>query len=562
MTRARQSLLTNDGVSCLDGSFGCVPANFFGAQGSISEAAANFLRVESFSINRASLGQVKGLISGDVGIAVPFATDAIGFAIGAEYRDYFASQNSDLLSQTPGELGGAGGAAPNFTGRYNVTEVYGELIAPIVQDKPFFENLTVEAGARYSTYSIGAPGSPSYDTFTWKAGGTWEIGYGVKVRGNYSKAVRAPNINELFSPLSTGLTNLAVDPCAGTLAQNPALANANVRDTCISQGAAVSLLGQIGQPAAGQANLTTGGNVNLKPETATTWTAGVVLQPDFVPGLVITADYYNIKVKDAVSTPLPGDIVSACFGSAASNYAAASVNNPACRLLGRSPSTGGLDGDPADTLGLISQNSNLGLITTDGVDVTASYSRDIGFARLGLVGNANWTFSQKFNADTTNPNSLDRECVGYYSVNCPFTGSLQPKFQSSLRATLGFEAVDVSVVWRHLAGFSQEPQDVIDSGAYYAGALAATAGQPTVGDLEGRNVNFGKINAYDYFDLSLRFPIAERLTLIATVNNLTDNQPPLVGSAAGSTTFNSGNTFPSTYDAVGRRYTMQVNVRF
>jgi len=541
ITRARNSLLTNNGTSCINGGGECVPGNWFGAPGSLSQATADYVRVQSYSFNKASLGQLKGIVSGDFGLAVPFATDAIGFAVGAEYRDYFASQRSDLLSKTPGELGGAGGAAPDITGRYNVTEVYGEVIAPIVQDKPFFENLTVEAGARYSTYSVGAPGSPSYDTFTWKAGGNWEIGYGAKVRGNFSRAVRAPNISELFSPRNTGLTNLGTDPCAGTLAQNPALAKQSLRDVCVAQGAPANIIGQIAQPAAGQANLTTGGNIDLQPETATTWTVGAVFQPEFVPGLAITVDYYNIEVKDAVSSPTPGSIVGSCFGTSP-DYALANVNNPACALLGRSPATGGLDGDPADTLGLIASLSNLGLIKTDGIDLTISYSRDIGFAKLGIVGNANWTFSQTFNPDVNDTGSFARECVGYYSVNCGFTGSLQPAFQSSLRTTLGFDVADVSVVWRHLSGFIQEPRDASESGAFFPG--------------------FAKINAYDYFDLSARFNVTERISLTATISNLTDNQPPIVGGSAGSTSFNSGNTFPSTYDALGRRYTMQVGVRF
>ena len=539
-TRTRNSLLANNTTNCISGGAdGCVPINWFGPEGSINEQGANYLRVESSTTNKTALSQLRGIVSGDFGVAVPGAADAIGFAIGSEYRKYTASQRSDLLSKTAGELGGAGGAAPDINGGYDVKEVYGELIAPIIQDKPFFENLTLEAGARFSSYNVDAPSNPSYETFTWKVGGNWELVDGVKLRGNYSRAVRAPNIGELFSPINVGLTNLSTDPCAG----NGPVTNAALRAVCISQGAPANTIGGILQPTAGQANASTGGNLNLQPETANTWTIGTVLQPSFAPGLAITVDYYNITVKDAVSTPLPGDAVFACFGGPPYTGAGVLPTNPACASIGRNPATGGLDGDVATTRGLFLASSNLGRIATDGIDVTASYSNDIGFAKLGIVGNFNYTLSSKFNADVTaSGGGLNRECAGYYSVNCSFTGSLQPQWQSSLRTTLSFDSFDMSLLWRHIDSMEQEPLDAVQSGPYF--------------------VDYRQIKAYDYFDLTGRFNVLENITLIATVSNLLDKQPPVVGSAAGSTAFNSGNTFPSTYDALGRRYSMQVSVRF
>jgi outer membrane receptor protein involved in Fe transport len=358
---------------------------------------------------------------------------------------------------------------------------------------------------------------------------------GVKFRGNYSRAVRAPNIGELFSPVSTGLTNLSVDPCAGAAP----LTNANLRAVCLAQGAPSTTIGGIAQPTAGQANATSGGNINLKPETANTWTIGAVIQPTFAPGLALTVDYYNITVRDAVSSPLPGDTIAACFG----NITAASATDPACTAIGRNPATGGLDGDPSNTRGLFLASSNLGLIKTDGIDVNLAYSNDLGFAKLGLTGNFNYTLSSTFNANVLAAGGgLARECVGYYSVNCSFTGSIQPKWQSSLRTTLGFDAFDVSVLWRHIDGVVQEPQDIKDQGAFFG--------------------TFGTIPSYDYFDLTGRFNVLENITLVMTVSNLFDKTPPVVGSSAGSTSFNSGNTYPSTYDALGRRYNIQVNVKF
>ncbi len=534
-SKVRNSLLINPNGSCISTDAGCLGIDFFGPAGSITPAGAQYITGESSTVTKATLAQVRGIISGDAGFALPWATDQVGFAIGAEYRDYFASQRSDSLAKQAGELGGAGGAAPDITGGFDVKEIYGELIAPIVQDKPFFENLTLQAGARYSGYSVHAPTNPRYNTFTWKAGATWEVVQGFKLRGNYSKAVRAPNINELFAPTNTGLTNLGVDPCAGAAPTT----NANLRAVCLAQGAPATSIGAITNPTAGQANATSGGNLNLKPETAKTWTVGTVLQPTFAPGLSITVDYYNIKVTNAITTPLPGDAVNACFG----NLTAASATDVNCTIIRRNPSTGGLDGDPATTGGLFLANSNSGTIKTNGIDLIANYSRDIGFAKLGLQGNFNYTFSQKFQAA---PGGLDRECIGYYSPNCSFTGSLQPKIQTSLRTSLAFDEFDVSFNWRHIDGFQQEPQDVIDEGAYFSNGT----------------VNYGKIPSKNYFDFTGRVNIVENVTIILSVSNLLNTKPPLVGSNAGSTSFNSGNTFPSTFDALGRRYAIQVRTRF
>src|SRR3546814_1290532 len=181
------------------------------------------------------------------------------------------------------------------------TTLFRSVVAPLIEDKPFFESLTLEAGIRYSDYSIRGAGG--YDTWTWKAGGSWEPGAGVKFRGNYSRAVRAPNIGELFTPTSTVLTNLGIDPCAGGAPTN----NANLRAICIAQGAPAGTIGVITNPTAAQANITAGGNLNLQPETADTWTLGVVFQPDFLPRFNLSLDYYNIKINDVLGTPLPGD---------------------------------------------------------------------------------------------------------------------------------------------------------------------------------------------------------------------------------------------------------------
>lgn len=554
-SRARAALYATNTATCLasgpnrgDGGniadisagTGCVPINVFGDQGSLAGNQTPYITAASTSTVETKLGQAHGVINGSLGISSPFADTSINFAAGAEYRRYRAAQSSDTLAQTPGELGGAGGAAPTFNGGYEVTEGFGELVVPLVGDRPFLSQLQVELGVRQSHYKIFTPTAPTFNTTTYKAGGSFSLINGFKIRGDYQRAVRAPNIGELFTPVTTGLTNLATDPCAGA-APN---ANANLRAICLAQGAPAGSIGAIANPTAGQANLTSGGNVNVGPEKANTYTVGAVIQVPYVRNVTITADYYNIKVDRAISSFTPGDILASCF----TGITAASAQSTACQSIRRNPATGGLDGDPATTPGLFTSLSNLGQLLTDGIDATITIRQDLGFGRLNVSGQGNWTNRSKFKAS---PASLYRECTGFYSVNC---GSIQPEFQWNVRSTLTLSPVDFSVLWRHIDKVRQEPDDVANgSGPAFSGVVPAAG---------GGTYNFGRIPAYNYIDLAARVGVNEHFEFTFTAQNVFNKKPPLVGSTIGSTSYNSGNTYPSTYDALGTRFAAGARLRF
>lgn len=550
-SRIRQSIRSTAPGVCIDPSNGCVPVNFFGPEGSITPEQVGFLTATSNVQTIVSLAQARGTISGDIGYTIPWASEPISFAVGGEFRENRAAQQSDLLSQS-GDLGGAGGAAPNIDGGFDVWEAFGELILPIVSDQPFFHELTLEAGGRYSQYSVDAPGDPTFETFTWKLGGSWAPVESLRFRGVYAHSVRAPNINELFSPVNTVLTNLANDPCAnrtdtGAPIPGRPVPTGVLRDVCIAQGAPASQIGLIAQPTAGQANTTVGGNLDLQPEDADSYTVGFVFTPDFVPNLSLSLDYYNIVVTGAITSPVPGDIIAACFDAPA-------VTNPACSQIRRNPADGSLSGDPTTTPGLIAQLTNQGRIETDGIDLVASYRQDLGFAALALSFVGNYTFNSKFQSD---PASLNRECVGFYSVNC---GSIQPEFSWSQRTTLTFGDTDISLLWRHIDAVEQEPQDIIDNGPAFRGNLTPVPG--SVLTVPAGPYDFTQIDAYDYFDLTARWNVNDNFTFTFSIQNLLDNDPPLVGSTVGTTTFNSGNTYPSTYDTLGRRFVAAARLRF
>ncbi len=551
LSRVRQALLATNPNTCLTNTNGCVPLNVF-QPGSVNAAMVDFINDNSTSSVNTKLDQVKGVISGDMGFSSPWASDGINFAVGTEYRRYQAEQASDLLAKTPGELGGAGGAAPDINGGYEVYEGFGELIVPLAQDKPLMQQLELSAGIRQSHYKIAAAGSPTYDATTWKVAAVWAPTSDIKIRGNYQRAVRAPNIGELFSPVSTGLTNLGTDPCAG----NAPTTNANLRAVCLAQGAPVAAIGTINNPTAGQANITSGGNTAVGPETATTWTVGAVLTPAFLPGFSASVDYYNIKVKDAITTPTPADLIAACFNG----LSASSATNPACTAIRRNPITGALDGDPATTGGLFGVLSNLGKLATSGVDLNMNYTTGLGTllgqeARLSLSFQGNYTAHSKFQAT---PTSLDRECVNQYSINC---SSIQPKYSFNQRTTLGLGPVDISVLWRWMNKVRLEDVQLAED---LDAAKSSGCTDPMGTDPDGCIIDkrFRSINAFSWFDLTTRFDVTKNFDVTMTVMNLFDKKPPIVGGTVGTTSQNGGNTYPSSYDALGRRFAVSARVKF
>jgi iron complex outermembrane receptor protein len=306
----------------------------------------------------------------------------------------------------------------------------------------------------------------------------------------------------------------------------------------------------------------------LKPEKASTWTVGAVLRPRFLPGFSATVDYYHIKVTGAITVPTPSDIIGACFG----NITAASATDPACTSIRRNPISSQLDGSPADTPGLFGALTNAGTLATDGVDVTFDYRHGLGTimntpAKLALNFSGNWTHSNKFLAT---PTSFNRECVGLYSANC----NPAPKIGFSERTTLSLGRVDLSLLWRYIGKVHYEgiESDCAARGfdepctGLFSGTVASFPANSIFinapGNLNGQTVDFNHISAKNYFDFSTRFNVNEHFDLTFTVFNILDKKPPIVGNTAGTTTQNSGNTFPSTYDPLGRRFAAGARIKF
>lgn len=534
LSRARSAV-----AGCPAGSAaGCVPLNVFGPEGSITPEALEFIDVPTRAFRDTTFLNISGVVDGDLGFSSPIAETPVGFAVGAEYRRYTAGSEGDGLSRIPGEVLGAGAAALPIRGEFDSKEFFLEVIAPLVEDKPFFYNLTLEGGVRYADYStVGG-------AFTWKAGGSWSPIPEVKFRSIYTAAIRAPNIAELFQPQVTGLTGRSTDPCEGSLA-DIAARGANFQALCNAQlalvGAPTSLLGSINTPIAGQIQSTSGGNPNLDPEEARTFTAGVVFTPNILSSFSVSVDYFNITVTDAITTPSQGDVIDGCFQ--------ATPVPGTCNQIFRNPLTGSLSGPSDTTFGPFLALSNLGRIKTSGFDFALNAAQDFDFGQIALGVNATYTEQNLFQAT---PLSINRECVNFYSINC---GTPQPDIFVNTRLTYSSPSrdTDISLLWQYLANTQIEPR---------APNPQLPVGEPTTGGPANVFPAFARIPAFSYFDLALRQRVMDNITATLTVSNLFDKQPPNTGNQAGTSSTNSGNTFPTLYDPLGRRFVFGIQMNF
>ena len=539
LSRVRNALNTISATSCIAPGTtaviaGCVPLNVFGAEGSITPAMLNYFNLDSINLTSVDQQVYSGSVSGSLpdSFSSPFAADPVSLAFGLERRTSLASTRADGSSQINGEVLGTGAPFPDRQGRFELTEGYVEALIPLLSDLPFVQSLNLEAGYRYSEFTTAGR---TTDYGSYKIGGDWVPVDGLRFRTMMQRAVRAPNIGELFAPQVTGLGNLATDPCQGALI-NAGQANTagTLSNLCRLTGVPLGNIGSVPLPSAGQINILSGGNPDLQPEEADTFTIGAVWQPSFINNLTISLDYYDIQIEGSVSSQSSTDVLNGCYTTA---FNSGLTFNSQCALIGRNPNNGTLNGVESPGIELVS--SNLGKERVSGYDLTAAYLWDLVDAGLNEAwGTVNFSFSANY--VTTNdfqgtPTSINRNCIGFYSVAC-----VQPnaELKTASRATWDLGDFGLSLAWNYLGDVIEEP-----GGTVFPAAAAS-------------------IDAYSYFDLAGRWDISDAVRLTATVANLTDEQPPLLGSGVGSTTFNNGNTFPQTYDTLGRYYTLGLTLRF
>lgn len=363
----------------------CVPYNPFGSPDN-SASVAYFAR--TFTA-KSSLSQfvASGFVSGDTSGFFNLPGGPVRFAVGAEYREEKASYEQDPFV-TNGFTNGV--SIPSFEpDPFKVKEAYAEIQIPLLKDMPFASELTVSGAGRVAKYQ-GNVGT----VYSYNAGIDYAPVEDVRFRANYSRAVRAPNVSETGFPLVPNFFNNFTDPCnVVAIASNP------VRGANCTADIGAALLPNL-QNIAQSLPIVSGSNPNLTVETSDSYTYGVVLQPRFVPGLNLSVDYYDIKVKGIIGTVSPQTIVNQCYDSP-------TLNNVFCGQFTRwrGPGLGPLGEVPGQVLGnsLINAPLNFAARTRRGVDVNFAYRRDLG----GVAFNTNLIYTHNFEIsnfqDPTNP---------------------------------------------------------------------------------------------------------------------------------------------------------------
>ena len=454
---------------------GCVPINIFG-DGAPSQAAIDWIMTDSLRTDENTQQVFTGYLQGRTpGFELPGGP--IAYVVGAEWRRE-TSETIPALEDQQG-LTFNNIIAPS-SGSYEVSEGFAEVELPILKDAPFAEELTLNAAYRYSDYDAFG------ETDTWNYGFRWSPIEQLTFRGTQARAVRVPNIGELFSPASQTFAFID-DPCdVARLGEGTEFRAANC--VAVLTAAGVADPGSftdpnIGITVAGNQS----GNVNLDPEEAETTTLGVIYQPSFIPGLTLSADWYDIELTNAINTLDPQDIANQCVDLP-------DVANQFCGLIVREPGAGGI-------IDFTTQPVNVAAFTTQGVDFSIRYlldpqrfgmERDIGTFAFNLVGNHldELTFTNLPGAD---PDPVAEEAgAPEWQVNLDVTWEYGP-------LTLNYGYNYFSETYR-FDNVLREQDDLVEP-------------------------QYAKFDARSTHDLQARWDVNDRFTLYGGVNNLFDQEP-------------------------------------
>lgn len=457
-------------------------------------------------------------------------------AVGAAYREQNYDFSPDNLLISTFTLNGvtgpelAGNSGTPLSGSDTVSELYAEVLIPLLADLPFIRQLETNLGYRVSDYdTIGQVAS-------YKADLSWEAIDGLRLRGGVQRAVRAPSIGELFAaqnlsfpsigvPVSsTGVRQFSGDPCDIRGAYRaPGAANAGqVRSLCLAQNVPAQVIDSY-TFSNSQVSGVTGGNPDLQEETADSFTVGAILQSPlssaWLSGVSGSIDYYDITIEQVVGTVSTTEQLRRCYNQDGVSNPTYDPNNVFCRLFSRDPNSGQITST-------FETNANLGTLKTKGIDFQIDWRLD-----LTDIGAPDWG-ALALNVTGTRLLEWERQDI----PGGPYTdrkGTVSNSFGLTLPE------------WKALStlNWTQDPWTLGLRWRYQ-------------GEVENFNNRSQVIDAIHYFDLNAGFEINSTVSLRAGVNNLTDEQPPVYAPAIAA------NTDPSTYDLVGRRYYVGLTARF
>ncbi|WP_206409845.1 TonB-dependent receptor domain-containing protein [Lysobacter enzymogenes] len=472
----------------------CVPFSIFG-DGAISKAARDWFNVTTTSKTRLTQFVAGGSLVNNNLFELP--AGPVSLATGLEYRRETSEQINDPLDKQGLTFLNA---IPDSRGSYNVRELWIETAVPLLHDLPLIKNMTLGGAIRFSDYdTIG-------NTRAWRYNLDWQINDSLRLRGNASSAVRAPNIGELFGGQSQNF-GFIDDPCDAQQigrGSDPAVRAAN----CAALGLPANFTDQV----TGTNEGLSGSNPNLGPETGRTWTYGFVFTPTFLEGFSLNVDYWKIKLRNAISLLDFEQTAQRCVDTPGG------INNIYCSNVRRRA-----DGQIAFVTAIY---QNIAARETDGVDIGATYTHDL------FGGKMSWQLDA-----TRTLNYTDYPFQNDPGAKVEYLGAAgYPKWKANLG--VNYQYGDWSGSWntRYVSGTARQTDwDTYKNDPFFL--APAKAGSGVVHDIRV---------AYDFADTGWN--------VYGGVTNLFDSDPPLAmyGNGFGS----------AVYDTIGRAYYVGVNYKF
>jgi len=467
---------------------GCVPVNLLASGPALTPEVLEFIEIP-FGTQTSELRQTVGHahVTGDL---VDLWAGPLATVWGIEYR----REESDFITSAIQQqgLGFFRSTRRATTGGFDVAEFFAEGQLPLLRDAPFAESLNFEGAVRFADYSTSGTET------SWKFGGDWTPVDDIRLRVIRAKAVRAPNISELFSPGSEGFITVD-DPCDVAFVDG---GSSNRAANCSELGVPQNFVSN-----ARTINIRTdsGGNPNLNVEEADTWTVGGVITPRWLPNFSVTADWWRIELSGAIDTLDAQDILNQCVDSS-------NVDNQFCNSITRAGN--------GDLLQIRRNNLNLDTLIREGIDLEGRYSASVGDGTLDFTGNTTRLLTSE--RDTTSSGGSVIDDLGEVG---------DPKWRANLNLIYRVGGWTINVNERFLSSQQIENQPATPEDNR---ALAKTGNEW-------------------FTDLSIRYQITSQLSATFGIDNVFDNLPPNLpetrtagagsGSADGATLFDSRGRF-------------------
>jgi len=520
---SRQKLQAAYNNAAVYASVGCAKFDPFGV-GNMTPACAQAIAIRTSNVLKLEQQNVVATLTGNL---FDMPAGPFQFAVGGEYRSNEASFRPDSYLSS-GDVVGFNASQP-VAGKITTKEYFAELAVPLLKDVPVIKKLDLELGYRNSDYNL------SGGVNTYKAGLKWDPVESLSVRGSYARAIRAPNILELYLPQQENFPQYT-DPCNFNSSFRTGANAAQVATLCQAQGITAAAMPTYTQVNS-QARAIVGGNPELTPEIADTYTYGLVwdsnMESNWGRNLQVSLDYFKYDISDAISSLAASSIIGRCFNQLDSNPTF-DANNQFCQLFGRDPGTYLVNSVQTTTL-------NLAAVNMTGVDTQVDWSIPVssfgmgeGAGKLGIKLLATRTLSVEQQETSVDP-FIAREGTISQTVASAF-----PEWKAVL--TTSYSAGNF--LFRYNLRWIDNMRVVNND---------AVLSTPTVGAKPW-------VPNYFYHDITAQWQPNDTLEVSLGINNLANKAPPTYTTDAQ--TGIQSNTDPSTYDVLGRRAFLTVGMKF